>query len=109
MIDYEGQFAPGTLLYFTLNDPVGDGKLGERFIDHLAEESYCITMAVSLGQVKTLVEHPYSMTHSSLSCSEEAGHLVDPAGLRLSIGLEKGEDLIADLRSALEAVNCAER
>ena len=105
LIDYEGQFAPGTLLYFTLNDPAGDGKLGENFIDYLAEESYCITMAVSLGQVKTLVEHPFSMTHSSLSCSDKAGHLVDPAGLRLSIGLEKGEDLIADLRSALDHVS----
>ena len=105
LTDYEGQFAPGILLYFTLKDSAGDGKIGERFIDYLAEESYCITMAVSLGQVKTLVEHPFSMTHSSLSCSDKAGHLVDPAGLRLSIGLEKGDDLIADLRSALDHVS----
>lgn len=104
MTDYEGQFAPGTLLYFRLKDPSGDEKLGERFIDYLAEESYCITMAVSLGQIKTLVEHPFSMTHSSLSCNEKAAHLVDPAGLRLSIGLEKGEDLINDLRRALDQV-----
>jgi methionine-gamma-lyase len=102
MTDYEGQFAPGTLLYFVLNDP--DGTRGERFIDYLAENSYAITMAVSLGQIKTLIEHPYSMTHSSLSCSEGAAQLVDPGGLRISIGLEKGEDLVRDLQVALDHV-----
>lgn len=102
MTDYEGQFAPGTLLYFVLKDP--DGSRGERFIDYLAENSYAITMAVSLGQIKTLIEHPYSMTHSSLSCNEGAAKLVDPGGLRISVGLEKGEDLVADLQAALDHV-----
>lgn len=102
MTDYEGQFAPGTLLYFVLKDP--DGSKGERFIDYLAENSYAITMAVSLGQIKTLIEHPYSMTHSSLSCNEDASKLVDPGGLRISIGLEKGEDLVQDLQAALDHV-----
>ena len=102
MTDYEGQFAPGTLLYFVLKDP--DGSKGEKFIDYLAENSYAITMAVSLGQIKTLIEHPYSMTHSSLSCNEDAAGLVDPGGLRISVGLEKGEDLLQDLGAALDHV-----
>ncbi len=102
MIDYEGRFAPGTLLYFVLKDP--DGKLGERFIDFLAENSYAITMAVSLGQIKTLIEHPFSMTHSSLSANKEAAQLVDPGGLRLSVGLEKGDDIMGDLKMALDHV-----
>ena len=106
MRDYEGTFAPGTLIYFTIGDGPGEpaGYRAARFNDHVAENSYSITMAVSLGQVKTLIEHPYSMTHSALTCSEKSCHLVDPGGLRISIGLEKGEDIIFDLQEALDAV-----
>jgi len=102
MKDYEGLFAPGTLLYFALDDP--DGSLGGKLIDYIAENAYSITMAVSLGQVKTLIEHPYSMTHASMSCEESASHLVDPGGIRLSLGLEKGEDIIHDLEEAFKAL-----
>lgn len=98
MVDYEGMFAPGTLVYFCLKDQ----HVAEVFIDYLAENSYSITMAVSLGQIKTLVEHPYSMTHSSVTTNEKTRHLVDPGGIRLSLGLEKGEDLIHDLKEALD-------
>lgn len=101
MIDYEGLFAPGTLVYLALDDP--KGERGGKFIDYVAENAYSITMAVSLGQVKTLIEHPYSMTHSSMACEESASHLVDPGGIRLSLGLEKGEDIIYDLEEAFEA------
>lgn len=103
MLDYEGLFAPGTLVYFSLdNDP--KGELGGKLIDYIAENAYSITMAVSLGQVKTLIEHPYSMTHSSMACEKSAQHLVDPGGIRLSFGLEKGEDIIYDLEEAFQAV-----
>lgn len=98
MVDYEGLFAPGTLVYFELDDPTGER--GGRLIDYIAENAYSITMAVSLGQVKTLIEHPYSMTHSSLACERGAGELVSPGGIRLSLGLEKGEDIIHDLEEA---------
>jgi methionine-gamma-lyase len=101
MLDYEGLFAPGTLVYFALDDP--DGTRGGKLIDYIAENAYSITMAVSLGQVKTLIEHPYSMTHSSMSCEEAASHLIDAGGLRLSMGLEKGEDIIYDLEEAFKA------
>ncbi len=70
----------------------------------MAQNSYSMTLAVSLGQIKTLIEHPYSMTHSALTCTEESAHLVEPGGIRLSIGLEKGEDLIRDLKDAMDAV-----
>ena len=104
MTDYEGRFAPGTLLYFCLKDIAGDPNAGQRLMDHVAQYSYSITLAVSLGQIKTLIEHPYSMTHSALTCLEEGAHLVEPGGIRLSIGLEKGEDIIRDLREAMDAV-----
>lgn len=114
MLDYEGAFAPGTLIYFTLReDDACPGAHGRRLIDYLAENSYAITMAVSLGQVRTLVEHPYSMTHSSMTADTGARHLVAPGGIRLSVGLEKGDDLIRDLAEALAhvfepSVACAE-
>ncbi|MCA9790514.1 MAG: aminotransferase class I/II-fold pyridoxal phosphate-dependent enzyme [Candidatus Eremiobacteraeota bacterium] len=101
MVDYEGLFAPGTLVYFALDDP--DGSRAGRFIDYVAENAYSITMAVSLGQIKTLIEHPFSMTHAAMTCQEQASHLVDPGGIRLSMGLEKGEDLIYDLEEAFRA------
>lgn len=104
MVDYEGRFAPGTLLYFCLKDLPGDPHAGQRLIDFIAENSYTMTLAVSLGQVKTLIEHPYSMTHSALTCTGDSAHLVEPGGIRLSLGLEKGEDLIRDLREALDAI-----
>ncbi len=61
-------------------------------------------LAVSLGDTETLIQHPASMTHSAYTCEElkEAGI---PEGLvRLSVGLENIEDIIADLDKALEKV-----
>lgn len=105
MLDYEDQFCPGSLIYFRLHeDEQSPGRHGQTFIDYLAENSYAITMAVSLGQVRTLVEHPFSMTHSALAADDGARARIDPGGIRLSVGLEKGEDLIRDLGEALEHV-----
>jgi cystathionine beta-lyase/cystathionine gamma-synthase len=56
-------------------------------------------LAESLGGVESLIEHPYSMTHASTADSEIA---VDPGLVRLSVGIEHVDDLIADLRHALE-------
>ena len=60
-----------------------------------------ITVAVSLGDAETLIEHPASMTHSTYTEEELAASGI-PAGLiRLSAGLENAEDIIADLKQAL--------
>jgi cystathionine gamma-synthase len=69
--------------------------------DALANSTRLFTLAESLGAVESLVDHPYRMTHASLVNSPLA---VDPALLRLSVGLELGTDLIDDLCQALEAV-----
>ena len=60
-----------------------------------------ITLAVSLGQVKTLIEHPFSMTHSAFSEDDKRKGGLHPGGVRLSIGLEDADDLISDLEQAL--------
>ncbi len=57
-------------------------------------------LAESLGGVESLIEHPYSMTHASTAASPIA---VPPALVRLSVGIEHVDDLMRDLRQALEA------
>jgi len=57
------------------------------------------TLAESLGAVESLIEHPHRMTHASVAGSPLA---VDPGLLRLSVGLETADDLVADLLSALD-------
>jgi cystathionine gamma-synthase len=58
------------------------------------------TLAESLGAVESLIEHPARMTHASAEGSPLA---VDPALVRLSVGLETAADLVDDLRAALDA------
>jgi methionine-gamma-lyase len=62
------------------------------------------TLAVSLGDVDTLIEHPATMTHSTYSEEELLKVGIDPAMVRLSVGLENVEDIIADLRQALALI-----
>ena len=59
------------------------------------------TLAESLGGVESLIEHPARMTHASAADSPLA---VDPALVRLSVGIETADDLVADLRQALDSV-----
>jgi cystathionine beta-lyase/cystathionine gamma-synthase len=66
----------------------------------IAESTRLFTLAESLGGVESLVEIPATMTHASVAGS----HLeVDPALVRLSVGIENVDDLITDLRQALDA------
>jgi len=105
MNDYRGKFAPGSMLYFTLRDPLSENRVAEAFMDYIAEQSYTITLAVSLGQVKTLIENPYSMTHATVPDEEKLMRGIEPGGIRLSVGLEDWHDIIEDLGQALDAVS----
>ena len=60
-----------------------------------------ITVAVSLGDAESLIEHPASMTHSTYSEEELEDAGIAPGLIRLSAGLENAEDLIADLEQAM--------
>jgi len=103
MVSSDGAFAPGSMIYFSVKANGDPLRTAERFADYLAEKSYCITLAVSLGNIKTLVEHPYSMTHSAMSHEERMRRGVRPTGIRLSLGLEDYHDIITDLKQALAA------
>ena len=59
------------------------------------------TLAESLGAVESLIEHPARMTHASAAGSPLE---VEPAMVRLSVGIEAADDLVADLAQALDAV-----
>ncbi|HUU15300.1 MAG TPA: PLP-dependent aspartate aminotransferase family protein [Terriglobia bacterium] len=104
MADPEGKFAPGSMLYFVLKETDSKPSRAEKLVDYLAEHAYTITLAVSLGQIKTLIEHPFSMTHSALPDEQKRAFGMDPDGVRLSIGLEDWRDIIRDLEIALEKV-----
>ena len=58
------------------------------------------TCAVSLGDAETLIEHPASMTHSPYTAEELAEAGIPEGLIRLAVGLEEGEEIIADLKQA---------
>jgi len=64
-----------------------------------------IKMAVSLGGIESLIEHPSSMTHSDMTAEEKRRTGITENLIRLSVGLEDPEDLIEDLRQALETLD----
>ena len=68
------------------------------FVDGLR----CFTLAESLGGVESLVAHPATMTHASMTAQARAKAGIPEGLLRLSVGIECAEDLQADLAAALE-------
>lgn len=62
------------------------------------------TLAESLGGVESLVAHPASMTHAAMSEEDQAAAGISPRLLRLSVGIEHGGDLLADLENGFQAV-----
>lgn len=78
----------------------GDRKDGAVFLNSL---ELC-TLAVSLGDCDTLIEHPASMTHSSYSTAELADFGIAENMIRLSVGIEDVNDIIDDLKKGLERI-----
>ncbi|MEC9091227.1 MAG: PLP-dependent transferase, partial [Planctomycetota bacterium] len=58
-------------------------------------------LAVSLGAVESLIEHPPSMSHAAYDRKDRLKHGINDSLIRLSVGIENIEDLIADLDQAL--------
>ncbi len=80
---------------------------GEEAVRAFINQLQCFSLAESLGGVESLVCHPPSMTHAPVSneALEKAG--IRQSLIRLSVGLEAGEDLVADVLKALDAANAA--
>lgn len=67
------------------------------------ERTRLFTLAESLGGVESLIEHPALMTHGSIPPEQRAAIGISDSLVRLSAGIEDGDDLIADLEQALKA------
>lgn len=78
----------------------GDAKTAQNFIDHLS----IFSLLANVADVKSLVIHPATTTHSQCTEEELINQGIKPNTIRLSIGIEKVEDLIAALDTAFEAV-----
>lgn len=65
------------------------------------ERCHYFALAESLGGVESLIEHPAIMTHASIPAAERAKLGINDSLVRLSVGIEDADDLIADLRNAL--------
>jgi len=78
----------------------GDAKTAQKFIDNLA----IFSLLANVADVKSLVIHPATTTHSQCTEAELEEQGIKPNTIRLSIGIEKAEDLIAALDTAFEAV-----
>ncbi len=96
---YEKYFPNGGGSIFTF-DIKGGQKEAHRFIDHLQ----IFSLLANVADVKSLVIHPATTTHSQLTQEELADQGIRPGTIRLSIGTEHIDDLIEDLEQAFGAV-----
>ena len=86
--------AAGGVIAFEIKGGVDDG---ERFINKMQ----LFSIAVSLGDAESLIQHPASMTHSPYTQEERLEAGISDSLIRISVGLENVEDLILDLKQAL--------
>jgi cystathionine beta-lyase/cystathionine gamma-synthase len=75
---------------------------GQEAAHRVLSRTRLFTLAESLGGVESLIEHPASMTHASISPERRAAIGIGEGLIRLSVGIEEADDLIADLQQALE-------
>lgn len=90
--------AAGGVIAFELNT---DLKGGTDFINNMQ----LFSIAVSLGDAESLIQHPASMTHSPYTPEERTKAGISDSLIRISVGLENVDDIIADLQQALTKVS----
>lgn len=93
---YERQCSgPGSLIAFEVPG-------GEAAAFRVLNAMQLVKLAVSLGGTESLAEHPASMTHADVAPRDQARYGITPGLIRLSVGVEHYDDLIADLAQALD-------
>ena len=97
---YEKYFPNGGASIFTFNIK-GGREEAFKFIDNLK----IFSLLANVADVKSLVVHPATTTHSQLSAEELAEQNITPSTIRLSIGTENAEDIIWDLKQAFAALD----
>lgn len=96
---YKKYFPKGAASIFTF-EIKGTQNDAWKFIDNLK----IFSLLANVADVKSLVIHPYTTTHSQLSSEELAQQHITPTTVRLSIGVEHVDDIIDDLRQALDRI-----
>ncbi|WP_028116142.1 cystathionine gamma-synthase [Ferrimonas senticii] len=91
------QQGPGAMLSFELHG-------GEAEVRALLSQLTLFSLAESLGGVESLVAHPATMTHAAMSAEARQVAGISDSLIRLSVGIEDPQDLLNDLRHALDAV-----
>ena len=85
----------GGIVTFSVN---GGYERAKRFIDSIQ----MISITANLGDTRSIITHPSSTTHSKLSEEERVRVGIFPGLIRVSVGLENIEDILADITQALE-------
>jgi methionine-gamma-lyase len=88
---------PGALISFELKGGVEAGKAVLNTV-HLP------ALAVSLGGVESLIQHPASMTHAAMKPADRSAAGISDGLVRLSVGCEGRDDLLADMKQALDTL-----
>jgi methionine-gamma-lyase len=88
---------PGSMISFEVK---GGLKAGKTVMDNVR----LALLAVSLGGIETLIQHPASMTHSKIPKEKKLEAHITDGLVRLSVGIENVEDIIDDLKQALDKV-----
>ena len=89
---------PGAMISFELKGGLEAGKI-------LMNNVQLCMLAVSLGGVETLIQHPASMTHSKMDKSAREAAGITDGLVRFSVGIENSADIIDDLAQALEKIH----
>jgi cystathionine gamma-synthase len=75
---------------------------GEAAVRAFIDGLQCFTLAESLGGVESLIAHPATMTHAAMTAEARAAAGIGDGLLRLSVGIEHADDLVADIAAALD-------
>jgi len=87
----------GSMISFGLKGGLDAGRI-------LMDNVHLLILAVSLGGVESLIQHPASMTHAGVSRENRLKAGITDGLVRLSVGIEDVDDLIADLEQAFEKI-----
>jgi methionine-gamma-lyase len=88
---------PGTMISFELKGGIKEGKI-------VMDNVKLALLAVSLGGIESLIQHPASMTHSKVSKENQEKAGITEGLVRFSVGIEDVDDIIADLDQALAKI-----
>jgi methionine-gamma-lyase len=94
--------AAGGVLAFELNASLDESR-------YFINQCRLLSLAVSLGDAESLIQHPASMTHSPYTAEERQMAGISDGLIRVSVGLEHVDDIIADLAQALDKMQLRQR